>query len=187
MNILHNFLKKKWTDQDITELIGSYDDTFLSYALNDRIRYGGASGGTVTAILAYALDQGLISGALVCRTKIVDYKIVRPEFYIATHSSELLTSQDSKYVETNFVPQAIKLIDGFPGKLAVVGLPCDLKVLRKLMVRKDSFAAKIILTIGLFCGHNSQRQLIDNVITKLAPSPSERLEFFRFRIGLWRG
>lgn len=184
---LHKFLKKKWSEQDINELIGSYDSTFLAYAQNDRIRYGGASGGTTTALLTFALDQGLIDGALVCRTRISDCNVVRPEFFIATDPLQLFASQDSRYTQTDFVPQALNLIDGFDGRLAVVGLPCDLSVLRKRIARKLELAEKIVFTIGLFCGHNSQPQLIDNVIHKLAPHRGSTLQWFRFRTGLWRG
>lgn len=185
--ISEKILKKNWAEDDIKDLLGEYQRSFLAYATDDRIRLGGASGGTATAILTWALEKGLINGALVCRTKIPENNKVRTEFYIATSRDELLFSQDSKYVQTNFIPDALRLIDGFEGKLAVVGLPCDLTVLARKMRRKPQLEQKVQFTVGLFCGHNSQPQLIDNVVSKLTPDTVSSLDSFRFRTGPWRG
>jgi coenzyme F420 hydrogenase subunit beta len=185
--LAHRLLKKKWTKQDIQDLVGGYKEAYTAYALDDRIRLGGASGGVTTAILTCALQNGYIDGALVCRTVVSDQNKVRTKFFIAHNKSQLLFSQDSKYVQTNFVPEAMRLIDSFEGRLAVVGLPCDLTVLKKRMLRNPQLAQKIQFTIGLFCGHNSQPQLIDNIVDKLSPTPSSKLEHFRFRTGPWRG
>lgn len=185
--LLHRLLKKSWAEQDIQTLVGRYKEAYMAYAIDDRIRLGGASGGVTSAILSYALNMGLIDGALVCRIKITDDQRVRNEFFIAKNQDELLFSQGSKYVQTQFAPEALRLIDGFEGKLAVVGLPCDLTILRKKMRRVPQLAIKVQFTIGLFCGHNSQYQLIDNVVQKLCPQTNSKLDTFRFRIGLWRG
>jgi coenzyme F420 hydrogenase subunit beta len=118
---------------------------------------------------------------------ISEHNKVRTEFYIATNRSQLLLSQDSKYVQTNFVPDALRLIDEFKGRLGVVGLPCDLSVLKKRMKRHPQLKEKIVFTVGLFCGHNSRPELIDNVIQKMSPEAESNLDMFRFRTGLWRG
>ena len=185
--LLHRLLKKSWSEQDIQNMIGAYREAFTAYAINDRIRFGGASGGVTSAILVSALESGLTDGAVVCRTRITDDHRVRTEFFIAKNQEELLLSQDSKYVQTKFVPEALSLIEGFDGKLAVVGLPCDLTLLKKKIQRVPQLGAKVQFTIGLFCGHSSQHQLIDNVARKLRPQENSRLDHFRFRIGLWRG
>lgn len=185
--LTHSLLKKHWTDQDIKDLVGEFREAYTGYAIDDRIRFGGASGGVTSAILACALEKRHVDGALVCRTKISDYNKVRTEFFIATNRAELLLSQDSKYVQTNFVREALRLVDGFKGRLAVVGLPCDLKILKKKMQRNSQLSQKVQFTIGLFCGHNSQPQLIDNVVQKLVPAENSKLDYFRFRTGLWRG
>ncbi len=116
-----------------------------------------------------------------------DQNEVRTKFFIARNKSQLLLSQDSKYVGTSFVPEALRLIDDFEGRLAVVGLPCDLTILKRRMSRNPQLAHKIRFTIGLFCGHNSQPQLIDSIVHKLTPTPDSKLDYFRFRTGPWRG
>jgi len=185
--IIHSLLKKKWTDQDIQNMVGSYKKAFKGYAIDERIRFGSASGGVSTAVLSYALDMGFIDGALVCRSRITDDRRVRTEFFIARNREELLLSQDSKYVLTRFAAEALPQIEAFDGKLAVVGLPCDLTLLNRKVQKNPQLAEKVQFTVGLFCGHNSQEQLIDNVVEKLRSQGDCNLDAFRFRIGLWRG
>ena len=49
--LIHKILKKKWTEQDILNMVGAYKKAFKCYALYDRIRFGGDSGGVTTSIL----------------------------------------------------------------------------------------------------------------------------------------
>ncbi len=184
---LQKIIKKRWSSQEIERLVGEYNSTFIGFALNERIRLGGSSGGIVTAILADALKKGNIDGALVCKTEILSDNKVRPRFFIAGSIEDLLSSQGSIYIETDFAAKCLKLIDDFDGKLAVVGLPCDINYLHKQLQKNKVHADKIWLTIGLFCGHNSRSELIDRIIDKISPGEKSHLTNFRFRAGLWRG
>lgn len=67
-----------------------------------------------------------------------------------------------------------------------MGLPCDLRKLQKICHKDRALAEKIELTIGLFCGHNSKKELMERVLhTKKIPL--ENVENICFRKGLWRG
>lgn len=185
--IVHRLTKKQWSNQDIRDLVGLYLKAFKGCACEDRIRFGGSSGGLVTALVSYAMETGLIDGALVCRSRIKNDGRVRTEFFIAETREELLLSQDSKYVRTRFAQEALPKIKAYAGSMAVVGLPCDLALLSKRMHKDPDLAGKIKFTVGLFCGHNSREDLIDNIVGRLRPHEGASLDSFRFRTGLWRG
>lgn len=184
--MVHEVLKKNWSREDVDNLIGEYKSAYISHARDDSIRLGGASGGTVTALLSAALSSHMIDGALVCGTKI-ERSRVRTFFYIATAPGDLKRSQGSKYVQTNFIKEAFTLIDDFDGRLAVVGLPCNITALKTRMGKRPALAEKIVFTVSLFCFHSSREELVDRYISRFAPWPGANLERFRFKIGLWRG
>ncbi len=184
--IVHGLLKKDWSREDIDNMIGDHESAFISYAEDDSIRLGGASGGVVTALLAGALSRKIIDGALVCGTKITQNR-VRAYFYIATNAEQLKRSQGSKYVQANFIKEAFPLMDHFDGRLAVVGLPCNITALKTRMGKRPLFNDKIVFTVSLFCFHCSQDALVDRYVSRHAPWPGAKLERFRFKIGLWRG
>jgi len=50
-------------------LIGNYLNCYTGHATDYNIRYNSASGGLVTSLLIYALEKGIIDGALVTRMK----------------------------------------------------------------------------------------------------------------------
>ncbi len=184
--ILENLLKKDFTLDDINSMIGSYDNSYLVYSKNKMIRENAASGGATTIILIELLKNNLIDGALVCKNILKEGK-VRTKFYIATTKNEILFSQGSNYVATKFVSEAIPLIREFDGKVGVVGLPCDISALKKRALNDPKLEEKIVLTIALVCGHNSQTKLIDTITNKLENTANSTLKDYRFRKGLWRG
>jgi coenzyme F420-reducing hydrogenase beta subunit len=184
-NLVDKLLKRKWTPALIEKYMGRFQSCWLSYAMDEEIRQNAASGGTITGLLAYLLDSGKIDGALVCATH-VEGNEVKAEYKIATTRADLIAAQGSKYVETHFSHDAVPLIKEFPGKLALVLLPCDTWIVNRLRQNHPEIDQKIRLTIALFCGHISDPGLTRLVIRKNKPA-GVSLTSFRYRIGHWRG
>ena len=181
-----SFLKKCWSDEDVKRYVGDYVGTYLTYACNEDVREKSASGGTTTALLIHGLKNNDFDGAVVCKAVIRGGK-VRAEFCIATTEQEVLSARGSKYVETNFLKEVLPLCREFEGRLAVVGLPCDITALSRRCMKEAVLSDKVVLTIALVCGHNSRTQLIDHVSKKLELEAGKELVDYRFRVGHWRG
>jgi coenzyme F420-reducing hydrogenase beta subunit len=159
----------------------------LAHASDDALRTQAASGGAVTAILVAALEHGEIDAALVCRTEVSENR-VRPEFVLAATREELIGAQGSKYVAVNFVRDALPLLREFEGRVAVVGLPCDLSTLKRYRASSAArIRAEVAFTVGLFCGHNSTTDLVDMVTDRIEARSGSAIEDFAFRVGHWRG
>jgi coenzyme F420 hydrogenase subunit beta len=184
---IDSLLRKKWSDAEIDKYIGkNHKYACLTYARDHKIRDGAASGGSVTSILINALENGLVGGVLVCKRVIEDQK-VRPKFFIATTREEILAARGSCYVATEFVKEAKLLIDSFSGKLAVVGLPCNISALHRLSHNSSSLKGKIIVKISLLCGHNSRVDLIDKMTKRIGHHMRAKIISLNFRTGPWRG
>ncbi|MCP9934742.1 Coenzyme F420 hydrogenase/dehydrogenase, beta subunit C-terminal domain [Cyanobium sp. Candia 9D4] len=185
-SVLDRFLKKRWSPADIDRYVGTYREAWLTHATDGAIRERAASGGTTSAVLIEGLRQGLFDGAVVCVAVVEDGK-VRPRFRIATDPDQILAARGSKYVESRFLPSVLPLLRSFEGRVAVVGLPCDIAALRQRCGTDPVLAAKLALTIALVCGHNSRTALIDAVTSRLEKQAGQPLRAYRFRIGHWRG
>ena len=184
-DVFGKVLKKQWPPEKVEQYVGKYRQTYLSYATDESFRTNAASGGSVTALLAYLLQTGQIDGALVCRTRVEENK-VRAEFFIAKTVEELKSAQASKYVSVYFASQATPLIRKFNGRLAVVGLPCDIEILTRACQDNKELREKVILKIALFCGHNSEPILTDRIVRRLNRD-NQNLTDYRFKMGHWRG
>ncbi len=131
-------------------LLGNYINCYIGHATDYDIRYNSASGGLVTALLAFALDEGLIDGALV--TKMKEDRPLEPQPFIARTREEIISASKSKYcpVPANI---ALKEILKEEGKFAVVGLPCHIHGIRKAELVNKKLRERIVLHLGLLCLH----------------------------------
>lgn len=133
-------------------LIGNYLNCYIGHSTDYNIRYNSASGGLVTQLLIFALEEGIIDGALVTRMK--KHKPLEPEPFIARTKEEIIEASKSKYcpVPANI---ALKEISNSKDgeKFAVVGLPCHIHGIRKAEQLNKKLKEKIFLHIGLVCNH----------------------------------
>jgi coenzyme F420 hydrogenase subunit beta len=133
-------------------LIGNYLNCYIGHSNETDIRYNSASGGLITQILIFALEEGIIDGALV--TKMKKDNPLEPEPFIARTKEEIIESSKSIYcpVPANLALQEIlNSRDG--DKFAVVGLPCHIQGVRKAEQINKKLDEKIVLHLGLFCNH----------------------------------
>ncbi|MDO9036254.1 MAG: Coenzyme F420 hydrogenase/dehydrogenase, beta subunit C-terminal domain [Methanoregula sp.] len=112
------------------------------------------SGGAVTAILANALDQGLID-AIVTVTE--DRWTLRPSSVIITKSDVLIQQAGSRY--SWWVPflSALKhaVVERKFKRIAVIGVPCAVQAVARMRESDNDllkpYGKVIRLVIGLFC------------------------------------
>jgi coenzyme F420 hydrogenase subunit beta len=112
------------------------------------------SGGAVTAILANALDEGLIDAVV---TVTEDRWTLRPSSVIITKSDVLVQQAGSRY--SWWVPLLAALKNAVVvrkcRRIAVVGVPCAVQALARIRSSDNDllrpYAKSIRLVIGLFC------------------------------------
>jgi coenzyme F420 hydrogenase subunit beta len=133
-------------------LIGNYQDCYTGYSKNTKIRYNSSSGGLITQLLIYALETGIINGALI--TRMSKSNPLEPEPFIARTKEEIIEASKSKYcpVPVNIVLREILESEG-EEKFAVIGLPCHINGIRKAENKNHKLKNKIILHLGIFCNH----------------------------------
>ncbi len=167
-----------------SKYIGNYQDCFIGYSMDQGIRSGAASGGVVTAMLIYQLEKGYIQGALVSKHVVEEGKLSYKTF-IAQTREELMACRTSIYMDFPLAKH-FKDILTFDGKVAVVALPCQMQVLKKLEFVYPELSEKIALKIALFCSGNPSPVLTEKILEKNKISIVE-VEKLYFRKGHWRG
>ncbi|OFV67263.1 MAG: coenzyme F420 hydrogenase subunit beta [Candidatus Syntrophoarchaeum caldarius] len=111
-------------------LIGNYLNCYIGYSTDYDIRYNSSSGGLVTQLLIFALEEGIIDGALVTRMK--KDNPLEPEPFIARTREEVIEARGSKYCPVPANVALKEILNSKEGeKFAVVGLPCHIHGLRK--------------------------------------------------------
>ena len=128
--------------------VGLYRKSFISHSTDYETRFHCASGGTVSSILIYLLDNKIIEGAVVTQFKINNPLEV--ETIIATTKEEILNAKSSKYCPVH-MDGIITKLKSFNGRIAFVGLPCHIQTLRRIENKFSWLKEKIVLYIGLLC------------------------------------
>jgi len=135
-----------------TEALGEYLDLISAKAAFDVPRK--QSGGAVTAILANALDKGLID-AIVTVTE--DPWTLKPSSVVITETEILIRKAGSRY--SWWVPLLAALryavIEKKYRRIAVVGVPCVVQAVARMRSSRHDlvrpYAESIRLVLGLFC------------------------------------
>ncbi|HOX35470.1 MAG TPA: Coenzyme F420 hydrogenase/dehydrogenase, beta subunit C-terminal domain [Methanoregulaceae archaeon] len=115
---------------------------------------GRQSGGAVTAILAGALDAGLIDAVV---TVTEDTWTLKPSSVVITRSDVLVQKAGSRYSWWVPLLAALKtaVIDKKCRRVAVVGVPCVVQAVARMRASRNDlvrpYGGAIRLVIGLFC------------------------------------
>jgi coenzyme F420 hydrogenase subunit beta len=164
-------------------LIGNYQNCYVGHATDYDIRYNSASGGLVTALLIYMLEEGIIDGALVTRMR--KDKPLEPEPFIARTKEEIIEASKSKYcpVPANVTLREILEVDG---RYAVVGLPCHIHGLRKAQRVNKKLRERVVVCLGIFCAHTDSF-LATKFILNVYGVNNEDLKRIEYRGRGWPG
>lgn len=160
--------------------IGNYINLFMAYSKDSNIRSISSSGGFITQFLIYALEEGIIDGALVTRMK-KQYPL-EPEPFIARTKEEIIEASQSKYcpVPANLLLKEI-LESKEEEKFAVVGLPCHIQAIRMAEKINPKLKDKIILHLGLFCASYGVNFLATEYLLKKLKIPKKNVESIDYR------
>ncbi len=138
---------------DILPEIGPYRGIYMTRAVDDKIRAKSQHGGTVTALMKLAFEEGFIDAAVLTQSD----GGLNPEGNLATTPEDVTKCSGSSFQISptlSVLNQALK--DKKYKKIGVVGTPCKnlavYKMKLNLIETNDENANKIGLVIGLFCG-----------------------------------
>ncbi|HJJ55523.1 MAG TPA: coenzyme F420 hydrogenase subunit beta [Methanocorpusculum sp.] len=137
------------------EFLGQYKAVYKAKSACNDILSTSQDGGIVTSLFAYALEKGIIDGAIVAGPGEEPYK---PEPMVATTVEELIEASGTKYsISPNL--SLIKEATRSYGldKIGIVGTPCQIQAVRKAQlypIGLRDVSDKIALALGIFCMEN---------------------------------
>ena len=157
-------------------LIGSYLNCYIGHSKDYDIRYNSASGGLVTQLLIFALEEGIIDGALVTRMK--KDNPLEPEPFIARTKEEIIEASKSKYCPVPANIALKEILESEEGeKFAVVGLPCHIHGIRKAEQINKKLKEKIVLHLGILCSINRNFFSQDYLLKKFNVKKEDIVKF----------
>jgi len=148
-------------------VLGKYKEVFAARSTDKEILKIAQDGGIVTGLLSYALDEGIIEGAVVAG---LGDEFWKPEPIVVMTSDELKAAAGTKYTFSPNVWMLKKAVRQYGiEKLGTVGIPCQLMGIRKMQTYPFGvrfLADKIKLLIGIFCMENFSYSSLQTFISE---------------------
>jgi coenzyme F420 hydrogenase subunit beta len=162
---------------------GPWRETLTGAATDPQVRFAGASGGALSALLIHALESGLVDRVL--------HVEADPAFPTGNRMrwsrtrDEILSGAGSRYAAS--MPLA-SINDAFAegGRIAFVGKPCDASALRQLARTDPRVKEHVPLVLSFYCGGLPSAAGADRVIRAMGFEPANVTEF-RYRGNGWPG
>ncbi len=160
--------------------LGMYRSAHAVRAQRSETREHAQDGGVVTALLAYALEAGLLDCAAITTSD----EQWRPATRLARTYEELLEGAGTKYTLHPSVTGVRDALNAGCEKIGFVGLPCQIQGLRKVQTAEQPYdlgIEKVKLMIGLFCMENFTPALLDHVAQKSRSGSMSGITKFEIR------
>jgi len=149
---LETIRQRLFDQQDLTSELGAVKGLYLTRSADKQIRSVAQHGGTVTTLMALALEAGIIDTALLAEGGGSSL----PRGVAVTDPSEVSKLAKSKFIAAPMVEAFNEVSQGGTKKIGVVATPCQTLALAKMKMKpfpkNDSHIDKLRLTVGLFCG-----------------------------------
>ncbi|MEW6186973.1 MAG: Coenzyme F420 hydrogenase/dehydrogenase, beta subunit C-terminal domain [Thermodesulfobacteriota bacterium] len=164
----YDFLRKSLFEvTDLTAELGPVKGFYITRAADPDLRRNAQHGGTVTALMALALEEGWIDSAIVAE----DEEDFQHHGLVVDKPEEIVKRGKSKFLVSPTVAAFNKAVQGEAQKIGVVATPCQAQALAKMRMKpiagNDNQVDKLKLIIGLFCGWTlSWRPFTDLLRTK---------------------
>jgi len=154
---------------------------YFGWSRDRSIRFWSASGGIVTTLLRYLLEKKVVDYVLVTKHRSLSAYPV-----ITNNVRDVVESSGSIYFKTFTLIRLKKLLSltrrGY--RVAIVGLPCMLRVVKKVLPPE---LREHIILIGLMCYHINAFWYLKYIFSKFSPSTTARPISVSPRRGGWPG
>jgi coenzyme F420 hydrogenase subunit beta len=155
------------------EVSGISKDIILARAADPKVAEIGQDGGLVSAILIWAMEQGIIDAALVSYLEGdgTSWKAVPG---VARTPEDVLAAAGSRYTYSANTMAYAEAVEGGAEKLALVGMSCQSSVPPVMTVRKAGKPARrFVLNIGLLCSKTFDDAIFDELLLAKYGLPRE--------------
>ena len=161
--------------------IGRYRGLYAGYVQEGEFREKGSSGGVVSWVLAELLKKNLADKVIhVAPVPASSGRLFA--YRVSASVEEVLQGAKSKYYPIE-LSEVLNQVRSKEGRYVLVGVPCFIKVVRRLALIDPVIQERIVFYVGLVCGHLKSKAFADCFAWQAGIQPGQ-LEKIDFRVKL---
>lgn len=162
---------------------GAITGIWEGYATDEEIRFKGSSGGALTAISLFCLNELGHHGVLHTGENPDDP--IRNKTRLSRSREELLAVVGSRYSPAS-VCEGLGAVEGAPAPCVVIGKPVEIAATRNAMAEVPALRDKVGVTLSFFCAETPPTQATRNLLEKFDVR-EDTLASLRYRGHGWPG
>jgi len=157
--------REPWSEVIEMDVLGNYTSVIAARSTDRDILKKAQDGGIVTTLFAYALEEGIIDGAIVAGPSDEPWK---PKPAVVTTKAELLAAAGTRYTispNLSLIKEATRSYG--LDRVGIVGTPCQIQAVRKVQlypIGMRDVDDKIALALGIFCMENLSYQALEAIV-----------------------
>jgi coenzyme F420 hydrogenase subunit beta len=124
-------------------------ERILAAKAGDKVKGNFQGGGTVSALIAYALENKMADGAILTGAEGIE-----PTARLVKTVDQVAANAGSKFIAAPTLSALNKAIQEGESRLAVVGTPCQMTAVAQMRMNpldREDFQDPVALTVGVFC------------------------------------
>lgn len=121
-----------------------------AWAADKNIRHRAASGGVVTSLAIYLLEQKKVDAIL--HVGVRDDNYLYNELRISRTKEDVVNNAQSRYAPALVFHHIQEIIDSEDSIFAIIGKPCDMAAMQNYVRESPQYKPRIKYYISIFCG-----------------------------------
>lgn len=164
-------------------LWGNYDSVYKGYSLDEDIRYRASSGGALTSISLFLLDNGIVDGII--HTGVSKKDPMATDTFVSKTRLDLLEHIGSRYSISIPLANICSIVEEGK-KYAFIGKPCDVAALRRYLECNKNLREQIIFMMSFFCAGMPSNDANLKLLNKMGCSKG-KIKSLQYRGNGWPG
>lgn len=162
---------------------GQILEIWEGHAMDEQIRFNGSSGGALTALAAYCIEQAGMHGVLHVAQDAEDP--IRNRTRLSRSRRELLEAVGSRY-SPGSVGNGLRLVAESPAPCVVIGRPAEIAAIERSRKAIPNLDENIGVTLSFFCAEAPSTRGTKSLLSKLSVEEKKVVDL-KYRGQGWPG
>ena len=163
---------------------GNISQVWLGWSTDNEIRNVASSGGVLTSLCCYLLDNGIVDGII--QTIVGDSSPYSTKTVISRNANDVKKCMGSRYSYSSPLSNIHKMIID-KEKYAFVGKPCDVQTFKLYLTEDQELSEKIVITLSFFCAGIPSTKAQKELLNHLGCNSEKECKRLDYRGNGWPG
>lgn len=164
-------------------LWGDIKEAYYGYSNDEETRHNASSGGVLTELACFLLNKKIVD--CIIQIKVSEESQMKTEVIYSITEQDIKQSWGSRYTASTSLLNILDNIE-IDKKYAVIGKPCDIRVIREYLNKHKELEKNIVILLSFFCAGTPSKQA-NKLLLEAMGFDKSNISKFTYRGNGWPG